>query len=278
MPSTPSSPHSDILKAALDERRPILLAMREDEIERQPKVDASVAAEAVIGQAPQIAAQRDAMIAQFGAAAGALVDELLVVARATKQADVELSLASASKDLSPMEEALAAEHTLLFTDAQALANRKLLDPARLEATRSTLGYRTLIHNTLVLVGLMREQWATIADHTPTTEADLERTATKANAMLTALGERDQGSTRVPALEVRIRALSALVRHYDKIRRMVSFLRWEEGDADEIAPSLYVRKASRRQQDDATDATPTDHPAITPATPSNGAPPSSPFVT
>jgi hypothetical protein len=272
------------LKSALEERRPFLLAMPEEDIERQPKVDASVAAEAVIGCAPQIASQRAALVARFGAEAGTLVDELLTVARATKQADVELTAAAASGDLSGLETELRAEHALLLTDGQSLANRKLLDPQRLEPARSTLGYRTLIHNTLVLVSLLREQWGDIKDFTPIKEADLERAEAKALHMLTVLGEREAGTTRVPAAELRFRALSALVHHYDEIRRMVSFVRWHEGDADEIAPSLYVRRPGRRARDGEPDgSTTTDGPVVTAASPTsavqtgvNGVSPS-PFV-
>ncbi len=275
------------LKTALDERRPALLAMPDHGVDRQPKVDASVAAEIVIGSAPQIAHHRDEIVAQFGAPAGKMVDELPVVALATKQADVELSAAAVNGDLGPMEADLRAEHTLLFTDAQSLANRKLLDPQRLDAARGTVSYRQLIHATLVLVALLREHWATIADHTPITAADLDRTEEKATRMLTTLGEREQGATRVPAAEVRLRALTDLVARYDEVRRMLSYLRWHQGDADEIAPSLYARRSGRRTQDGTTEPTPvqstpvattvTPHTApVAPAVSPNGAP-ASPFV-
>jgi hypothetical protein len=257
-------------KTALDERRPFLLAMPEQTVERQPKVDASVAAEIVLGSAPQIAHHKAAIVAQFGAAAGTTIDELPMVALATKQADVELSAAAVNGDLGPMEADLRAEHTLLFTDAQSLANRKLLDPQRLEAARGTLSYRQLIHSTLVLVALLREHWPAIADQTPIKAADLDRTEEKATRMLTTLGEREQGATRVPAAELRLRALTDLVTRYDEVRRMLTYLRWHEGDVDEIAPSLYARRAvGRRAQDDASATTTpaaTAPAATTPAAP------------
>jgi hypothetical protein len=91
------------LKSALDERRPSLLAMSDEDIDRQPKVDASVAAEIVLGSVPQITHQRSALVERFGAEAGTMVDELPVVARATKQADVELTAAASNADLGRME-------------------------------------------------------------------------------------------------------------------------------------------------------------------------------
>src|SRR6478672_7304524 len=121
------------LKSALEQRRPILLAIADEDVDRQPKVDASVAAEIVLGSAPEIAHHRAEIVAQFGAEAGTMIDELPVVARATKQADVELTAAAGNGDLTPMEVDLRSEHLLLITDAQSLANRKLLDPLRLDA-------------------------------------------------------------------------------------------------------------------------------------------------
>ena len=184
------------LKLALDERRPILLAMPDADVERQPKVDAYLAAEAVIGVVPKIAEHRDAIVAQFGDEAGRLVDDLVIVARATMQADGELNAAAASGDLSPLEAELRVEHTLLMTDAQSLANRRLINAQRLEAGRGTLSYRQLIQSTIALIALLREHWTTISGHTPITEADLSRIEAKALHMATALGERDKGSTRV----------------------------------------------------------------------------------
>jgi len=51
-----------------------------------------------------------------------------------------------------------------------------------------------------------------------------------------------------AADVRRRADTLFVRAYDEVRRIVAYLRWHEGDADSIAPSLYAkRKASRRRR-------------------------------
>lgn len=282
-PRTRSHAHdaeAPALKTALDERRPSLLAMNEQDVDRQPKVDASVAAEIVIGSAPRIAHHRPAIVAQFGDEAGTLVDELPVVALATKQADVELTAAAVNADLGPLEADMRAEHQLLLTDAQALANRKLIEPQRLDAARGTMSYRQLIHSTLVLVALFREHWAAIESHTPMTTADLDRCEQKATRMLTTLGEREQGASRVPAVELHFRALTDLVRRYDEVRRMVSYLRWREGDADEIAPSLYARRAGRKAQDESTpstDVSPAAPAAPAPAVLPNGAP-ASPFTT
>jgi hypothetical protein len=49
----------------------------------------------------------------------------------------------------------------------------------------------------------------------------------------------------PTVDLRVRALARLARTYDQLRRMTIYLRWEQGDADLLAPplaSLGVRAA------------------------------------
>lgn len=63
-----------------------------------------------------------------------------------------------------------------------------------------------------------------------------------------------------ALE-RQQAYTLFVNAYDQIRRAISFLRWDQGDADEIAPSLFGGKKRRA----ATEAEPPVDSAPTPTT-------------
>jgi len=43
-----------------------------------------------------------------------------------------------------------------------------------------------------------------------------------------------------AADARNRVFTLLTRRYDQVRRAVVFLRWDEGDADRIVPSLYKK--------------------------------------
>lgn len=43
----------------------------------------------------------------------------------------------------------------------------------------------------------------------------------------------------------MRAYSLFVRAYDQCRRAVSYLRWEEGDADDEPPSLFANRGPRK---------------------------------
>ncbi|WP_438028661.1 hypothetical protein [Sorangium sp. So ce233] len=59
-------------------------------------------------------------------------------------------------------------------------------------------------------------------------------------LLAALGAREHGKGPGPteAADRRARAFALLVHAHDQIRRAFAFLRWDEEDADVIAPSLY----------------------------------------
>jgi hypothetical protein len=78
---------------------------------------------------------------------------------------------------------------------------------------------------------------------------------------------------------RARALSRLVRVYEEVRRMVTFLRWHQDDVDAITPSLWAGRHRRgRARDLEPGPSPTDdivhEGPLAPVVPSpnNGGPP------
>ncbi len=234
------------LKAALDRMRPLLARMPPCKA-GQAGVDASRAVSIVVGSLPRIEKHRPALEAQFGEHATLHLDELPIIAYATRQADIELTAADSASDLSERFALVAADHQLLLTDADALANRGLLERGRVDAGRPSKGYRTTVTSTLVLIALLRERWGDVEDVTPLTTEELDASEARTQAMLALLDRRKQGSMRRPAAELRARALHRLIRTYGEVRRMLTYLRWWEDDADAIAPSPWAgrRKARRR---------------------------------
>ncbi len=267
-------------RAALDGVREALVAMPEADVQRFPTLDPSAAAVIAEASANKVVPYRAALIAQFGAMARGALDELPVLARATRQADIELAAAQPASDLSAMHEEVRAAYQLLITDADSLANRKLLDAQRLEAARDIQGYQALIKSTLVVVNVLRDRWAGFVGYTPLTVADLDHAETAAQRMSAALGDRDNGVSRAPAMELRARALSKLVRVYEEVRRMMTFLRWHQDDVDAITPSLWASRGRRgRARDLEPEPTPSDDDVVPDApggpfapSPNNGGPP------
>ncbi|MGE0785680.1 MAG: hypothetical protein AB7S26_08330 [Sandaracinaceae bacterium] len=101
-----------------------------------------------------------------------------------------------------------------------------------------------MRSTLVLVALLRSYWSKVHDHTLLTEADLDRASSVANRMQDVKGERDQGVPLVPAQEMRLRALSFLIREYRELFRQVQYLRFWQGDAESVVPSLWSGRGRR----------------------------------
>ena len=252
-PDTSSSTtHADpvALKAALDATREDLAGMAPSEIVATPGLDASAATAIAIGSLPRIAEQRAAVAEALGEQHAAALDALPTVAYAAHQANIELAAADAANDLGEMADALAEDHRLLLTDAEALAKGKLLDRSRIDLGRPVVGYRALVQSTLVLVSLLREHWASVSSRTPLTLGDLDGIERRAQLMLRALDEREQGSTRLRAADTRSRAMSKLVHVYGEVRRDITFVRWSQDDVDEIAPSLWSGRRGRTRTETA----------------------------
>jgi hypothetical protein len=229
---------------ALNGMRAELRAMPESEIERRATLDPSSAALVAGATAKKLGPFRAQLVATFGPEAGDLLDQLPVVALATRQADIELTTSMPPDDLSEPYAQVRAAHQLLLVDADALALRGHIDPKRLEPARNVQGYLTTVDSVERLVSLLRDDWDRLAPHTPLTAAELDRAVVLAKSLSAAVAARDNGVYRAPALETRIRALSKLTRLYDALRRMMTYLRWEQDDIDQLVPSLYASRGRR----------------------------------
>lgn len=250
-------PTEEGLKSALDSMRETLANMPAHEINRTPRLDPAAAAGVAIGSLPRVAQHRDAVVARCGADAARVFDLLPVIAYATHQAHVEAAALDDDGDLREHIRDLLEEHKLLLTDGDALANRKLLDRARIDAGRPIQGYRTVVDSTLILIAVLRESWSRISVMTPLQPEDLARAEGKAKRVLDRLNRREQGTNRMPAVEVRARALSMLIDVYSEVQRYLTFVRWKEADAETIAPSLYTSRRARRTADNGGVIDPTE---------------------
>ncbi len=114
-------------------------------------------------------------------------------------------------------------------------------------------------------------WPQIQGKSCVSEQELRRAQSIAEALLAYLGSREQSpEAKAAASEVRDRAFTLLADNYDIARRVVTYLRWNDGDADQIAPSLYGGKRRSRRDDNDDDND--DVPAVTPgAAPVNTTP-------
>lgn len=233
------------------------------EVLRDPKLDGVTAGSSAIAASQNLEPFRAILIEEFGRASGERLDALPVLGRACQQAATREEALASSGNLSATHDAVRTEYDLLITDLTSLVNRKVVDAGELAKGRDIQGYEATARSTLILVDVLDAHWARIQGMTPLTRADLARARAAAEAMLDALGAREQNVSRLPAMEVRRRAVTLLVRTHEEIRREMRYLRYYEDDADQFIPSLWVRGRRRGAADEP------EEPVMTPAGP--GAP-------
>jgi hypothetical protein len=246
--STPSIKPADapLYKAALKQYLAELNAMPTLEVERRLTFDPGTAARISEASAQKLVVFRAEIVQRFGEEAGKLVDALPGVARAARQADIDARAGATLGDVTAMHESVRKEHRLLLTDADALANRGLIESKRLEPARDVQGYTQILNSLLILISVLREHWAKIAAHTPLTEADLDRAEGVAAEMTTAIGARENGVNRAPAVELSARASTKMLRVHEELRRIMTFVRWYEDDVDAFIPSLWANRGRKRR--------------------------------
>jgi hypothetical protein len=134
----------------------------------------------------------------------------------------------------------------LLVAAEALAHRKLLDPARVAEIRAGHGNVDTANDLVALSALLSSEWGAVSSKTAIEEHEVQRAGVLGTELLAALGVRDvRGATKTDAQDARARAYTIFVRAYDDCRRALIYLRWNEGDADAIAPSLFARRTRGR---------------------------------
>ncbi|MGK4007893.1 hypothetical protein WMF31_35080 [Sorangium sp. So ce1036] len=232
----------------------------------------------VLGVLPGLLALRPAVAEQLQKHQVALLDRLEIYALAAWYAHLLwLSSEGAESALKPLlAEAVPLRENLLG-DAEALARRGLLDAERVAEIRAGQGHIDTANDLVALSALFSASWPEIAGRTAATEAEVKRAGEIGPQILAALGVREHGKGPGPteAADRRARAFALLVHAYDQTRRAVAYLRWDEGDADAIAPSLYKGRGGRAASSSDTAAAPEDTAApdgaATPAAPGAATP-------
>ena len=274
----PSTQESDAAEFAAGFQRVEAEIQAVTERELMPvNVDVQSAVATVLGALPEIRALRDTFAQLMG----------FDIARFDKLRDYTLALghthamyrgaAGPSDGLTALADNVTALRDVLEADAVALAKRKILDEAQVNKLRGGSGYKNIAFEVAGLVGLFREHWDAIKGRSALQADELEHAGELAQQLVIAVGIKEQGPVVVNAASaLRQRAFTLFTNAYDDVRRAVSFLHWSDGNADQIAPSLYAGRGGRGSPDapPAPAPVPTD-PATPPA--AQAASPAAPVV-
>ena len=210
-------------------------------------LDVRIALTTVLGVLPRLLGLRDAIAESLPTFDATPLDALGDYAEALAYAQSGFLAASGPEKALPALAARASQiRAQLTSDAAALAQRGLLDGRRLSELKGTTGYLNIASDVGVLVRILRERWRDIDHKSAIEPQELDEAEQMFERMTTAYAARaSRPLTVAAALEDRRRAYTLLVRAYDQARRAVTYLRWTEGDADAIAPSLWAGRGRRR---------------------------------
>ncbi len=236
------------LRESLDKVRPEMVALEENHL-LPINVDPLTAVATARGALAQILTLRKRMEAlpEFEIQN---LDKLELYALATMQAQTIYQGASA-----PPEhfQELVAEATalreLMLSDATALANRGHISGDKLGTLKGPVGYRNVASDLLILTNMIRGNWKAVSTRTGVTEGELDRAEIICDQLINDIGVRQLAPAAVAAVALeRQQSFTLFARAYDQVRRAVNYLRWVEGDADEIAPSFFAGRRKRSSSD------------------------------
>lgn len=248
--SVPTVPSRDAAAKAFLELQDELHALPS---ERQRRILADIprAVSVVLGALPRLEPHREAIAALPGYSSDFL-DRLRRAALAAYHAHLQ-SLPRPKDETERkrlLDEAKPLRETLL-RDAEALAHRGLLDAERVASIRAGQGHLDLAGDLLSLATLFSEAWLRVQGRTAATVEEIDRAGELGARLLAVLAE--DAPVSLTWADLRKRAFSLLHELYEDCRRAVTFLRWHEGDARDLAPTMYIRPKGTSASPDEPDA-------------------------
>lgn len=259
---------------ALAEVSPILATMSPSDL-TPITTDIPRAVAIAVGAVPHIAKLRDqaAKLPDFDITN---VDRLGVYALAAWYAHLLGMPEAVANSLGALlEEAKPLREPMLLA-AELLALLGHFNTTAVKDIRAGQGNIDIANDLVALSALYATAWSRVENKSPVEWAHVERAAQLGPQILVALGVRDQPGAKVEdgstPPERRLRAYNLFVNAYDECRRAVTYLRWAEGDADEIAPSLFANRGPRKAAPEAeagaggAESPPGDAVAVSPTAP------------
>lgn len=141
----------------------------------------------------------------------------------------------------------------LLRTADLLAHYGIISAERVAAIRAGSGYADLADDLLALGRMFVELWPRVCDKVIATRLEVDRAIVLSAQLQRALAlhdaEQNPLTRHTSRRHVRAQAFTLFYRAYEETRRGVTFLRWYEGDARGIVPSLYPRRPRRLSSGD-----------------------------
>ena len=231
------------LRDALDAVKEEALAL-DGEALRQITVDIPTAAIIVRGALPALRSLRPDVAAAFREVDLGQYDQIELYTRALTQANGEyLATSRGVAEVPALTEELKEIRTTLLTDMRTAVRRKLIDRSHLDRMQGAKGAKNTATDVITLCALVRKQWPALEGRTAVVLSEIDRAEQLAEELQSALALAQNADGGVAAAaDLRQRVYTLFFNAYDEARRAMSFLRWHEGDANELAPSLMALRS------------------------------------
>ena len=218
--------------------------------DKLPRINLNVidAVVTVLGLLPKLRVLRDRLLQALPEFDPESLDRLELYASALAHADLLCrQTPESSKPLQRVAAEAVRVRNLLRADAVPLAARGLIDTDALKAHDGTNGYKVLDFDLQILVQILQQDWERIRGRCAVTKAELTHATNLALDILNLLGSPHEITA---ARQIRARAFKLFIEAYDEVRRAIVWLRWKNGDADKLAPSLYIKRGKARAKKEA----------------------------
>jgi hypothetical protein len=212
-------------------------------------LDVILAANTGTGVTPEVEKHLDRIIAELPKFDASQVAKLPRAALALVFAQTMHLAATGKEDrLNPLYQESAKLCDVLGDEARVQIKRGILHPDALEKLKGSIGYKNTQHDLQLLVNIFRNNWASLAGKTLTTEEELVRGEKLVSWLIQAVGLKEQSPAgRAKTAEMLSRAFTLFTRTYSDVRRAIAYLLWHEGDVDDVIPSLYAGRGGRKKE-------------------------------
>jgi hypothetical protein len=244
--STPNAPTPPNAAAdAFAKVEPELTALVPEEV-APVALDVTAAVTAVLAAVPRIHEHRAAIAEQLPKHPIGFVDNLETYAHAAWYAHLAHTYAAGSPEASRalLEEAQKLREGLLIA-AEALAHRGLLNAEAVAKVRKGSGNADTANDLIALASLFSADWGRVSSKTAVERHEIDRAAEIGPAVMVMLAVKKHPAKNNDTEGQRARAFTLLSKAYDSCRQALAYLRWKEGDADALAPSLYRKRPGRK---------------------------------
>jgi hypothetical protein len=139
-------------------------------------------------------------------------------------------------------------------DCENLAFHGLLNISGVKRLKFRMGYTNASYDLAALVNVLLAAWPNVSGRSAMTQQLLAHAEHTADSLLVlAATKRKSKEMRLRADNERRRAFTLLFVAYERLRRALAFIRWDERDLGRLAPALHTAKGAGRPKKNKTPA-------------------------